>query len=150
MSIDETKSPPYNIRKIPSKERKLRVEEASERVGMPDFYHRDAHTLSGGETKRIALARAFLRKSPIIILDEPTSSMDSWSEMDWVKRFRQLASGRTAIIIAHRFTTAMQADIIHVMDKGRVVESGSHNELLALDGRYAASWKEQMRNDSDT
>ena len=105
--------------------------------------------LSGGEWQRIALARAFLRKSPIIILDEPTSSMDSWSEMDWVKRFRQLASGRTAIIIAHRFTTAMQADIIHVMDNGRIVESGSHDELLSLGGRYAASWKEQMRCGSD-
>ena len=106
--------------------------------------------LSGGEWQRIALARAFLRKSPIIILDEPTSSMDSWSEMDWVKRFRQFASGRTAIIIAHRFTTAMQADIIHVMDNGRIVESGSHDELLSLDGRYAASWKEQMRCGSGT
>ena len=101
--------------------------------------------LSGGEWQRIALARAFLRKSPIIILDEPTSSMDSWSEMDWLKRFRKLASGRTAILIAHRFTTAMQADVIHVMDKGRVVESGSHDELVNLDGLYASSWRKQVQ-----
>jgi ATP-binding cassette subfamily B protein len=101
--------------------------------------------LSGGEWQRLALARAFLRQAPIVILDEPTSSMDSWSEMDWLKRFRQLAEGRTAIIIAHRFTTAMQADIIHVMDEGRIVESGSHDELVELGGSYAASWKEQVR-----
>ena len=101
--------------------------------------------LSGGEWQRIALARAFWRKSPIIVLDEPTSSMDSWSEMDWLKRFRQLAEGRTAIIIAHRFTTAMQADIIHVMDKGKVVETGTHEELILLGGRYASSWREQTR-----
>jgi len=102
--------------------------------------------LSGGEWQRIALARAFLRRSPIIILDEPTSSMDSWSEMDWLKKFRQLASGRTAVIIAHRFTTAMQADVIHVMENGRVVESGSHHELVNQDGRYASSWREQVRD----
>ena len=104
--------------------------------------------LSGGEWQRLALARAFLRRSPIIVLDEPTSSMDSWSEMDWLKRFRQLAEGRTAIIIAHRFTTAMQADIIHVMDMGRIIESGTHDELVELGGRYAASWKEQVRSAS--
>lgn len=102
--------------------------------------------LSGGEWQRIALARAFWRRSPIIILDEPTGSMDSWSEMDWLKRFRKLAKNRTALIIAHRFTTAMQADIIHVMDKGRIIESGSHEELVRLGGRYAASWKEQIIN----
>jgi ATP-binding cassette subfamily B protein len=105
--------------------------------------------ISGGEWQRIALARAFLRKSPIIILDEPTSSMDSWSEMDWVKRFRLLARSRTGIIIAHRFTTAMQADIIHVMDNGTIVESGSHQELISQNGKYAASWKEQMRNGNE-
>jgi ATP-binding cassette subfamily B protein len=72
--------------------------------------------------------------------------MDSWSEMDWIKRFKDLAQGRTAVIIAHRFTTAMQADIIHVVDNGRIVESGSHSELLSFQGRYAASWASQMRN----
>lgn len=100
--------------------------------------------LSGGEWQRLALARAFYRKSPVIVLDEPTGSMDSWSEMDWLKRFRKLAEGRTALIIAHRFTTAMHADVIHVIDRGRIIESGSHAELMQFDGRYAASWKEQM------
>ena len=100
--------------------------------------------ISGGEWQRIALARAFVRKSPIMVLDEPTSMMDSWSEADWFERFRDLAKGGTSIVITHRFTTAMQADIIFVMDKGKIVESGSHKELVALDGLYAQSWKSQM------
>lgn len=101
--------------------------------------------LSGGEWQRLALARAFLRQAELIILDEPTSAMDSWAEADWLARFRRLVAGRTALIITHRFTTAMQADIIHVMDKGRIIESGSHPELLELSGRYAVSWMQQMR-----
>jgi ATP-binding cassette subfamily B protein len=101
--------------------------------------------LSVGEWQRVALARAFLRQAPIIILDEPTSAMDPWAETDWLQRFRALADGKTAVIITHRFTTAMHAETIHVMDNGRIVESGSHEELLALDGRYAQSWQAQMR-----
>ena len=101
--------------------------------------------LSVGEWQRLALARAFLRQAAIIILDEPTSAMDPWAEADWLVRFRKLAVGRTAILITHRFTTAAYADKIYVMDEGQIVESGSHQELLNSDGRYAASWKEQMR-----
>jgi ATP-binding cassette subfamily B protein len=101
--------------------------------------------LSGGEWQRIALARAFFRRASLIILDEPTSAMDSWAEQDWLNRFRSLTAGQTALMITHRFTTAMHADIIHVLDKGRVVESGSHAELVALGGAYASSWAAQMR-----
>jgi ATP-binding cassette subfamily B protein len=97
--------------------------------------------LSTGEWQRLALARAFLRRAPLIVLDEPTSAMDPWAEADWLKRFRDLAQGRTALIITHRFTTAKFADVIHVMEAGRIVESGSHAELLALGGRYAAGWR---------
>jgi len=100
--------------------------------------------LSVGEWQRLALARAFFRPAPVILLDEPTSAMDSWAEADWLRRFRSLAAGRTAIVVTHRFTTAMQADVIHVMDRGRVVESGSHAELLARHGAYARSWNAQM------
>lgn len=99
--------------------------------------------LSVGEWQRIALARAFLRRAPIIILDEPTSALDPWAEADWLERFRKLAYGRTSIIITHRFTTAMHADVIHVMDRGRIVESGSHQRLLDQNGLYAASWARQ-------
>jgi ATP-binding cassette subfamily B protein len=103
--------------------------------------------LSGGEWQRVALARAFFRRAPLVVLDEPTSSMDSWAESEWLDRFRRMVEGRTALFITHRFTTAMQADIIHVMEGGRVVESGTHAELLALGGRYATSWRTQMRQE---
>lgn len=104
--------------------------------------------LSVGEWQRIALARAFLREAPIIILDEPTSALDPWAEADWLERFRELAAGRTAIVITHRFTTAMHADVIHVMDRGRIVESGSHQRLLEQSGLYAESWTRQMMAES--
>lgn len=108
----------------------------------------DGVDLSGGEWQRVALARAFLRRSPIIVLDEPTSFMDSWAEAEWLRRFRSLVAGRTTLVITHRFTTAMRADVIHVMDAGQIVESGTHAELLAIGGRYAQSWRAQAREQS--
>jgi ATP-binding cassette, subfamily B, bacterial len=101
--------------------------------------------LSVGEWQRLALARAFFRDAAVIVLDEPTSAMDSWAEAEWLGRFRGLTAGHTSLIITHRFTTAMYADIIHVMDEGRIVESGTHAQLVAAGGRYAASWRAQMR-----
>jgi ATP-binding cassette subfamily B protein len=100
--------------------------------------------LSGGEWQRIATARAYFRESPLIVMDEPTSAMDSWAESEWFERLRRLANQRTAMIITHRFTIAMRADIIHVLDRGRIVESGSHDELLARGGLYAQSWQAQI------
>ncbi len=101
--------------------------------------------LSGGQWQRIALARAFWRQAPVLILDEPTNFMDAWAETEWVRRFRRLAHGRISLMITHRFTSAMYADVIHVMDHSGIVESGTHDELVALGGRYAASWNEQMQ-----
>jgi ATP-binding cassette subfamily B protein len=100
--------------------------------------------LSGGQWQRVSLARAFYRQSPVVVLDEPTSAMDSWAEHAWLQRFGQLVEGRTTLIITHRFTTAMHADVIHVMVDGEVIESGTHDELLALDGYYAESWRAQV------
>jgi ATP-binding cassette subfamily B protein len=96
--------------------------------------------LSGGEWQRIALARAFLRQAPILLLDEPTSEMDPWAEYDWLQRFRNLAAGRTTVVITHRFSTARIADMIHVLSDGRIIERGSHDELISAGGRYAQGW----------
>jgi ATP-binding cassette, subfamily B, bacterial len=101
--------------------------------------------LSGGEWQRLALARSYFRRSRLIILDEPTSSMDSWSEAHWFERFRHLAADATAIIITHRLTIARRADEIHVMESGNIVESGSHEMLMELGGLYASSWTDQLQ-----
>jgi ATP-binding cassette subfamily B protein len=107
-------------------------------------YFAEGIELSGGEWQRLALARAFLRRAPIIALDEPISFMDSWAEANWLERFCDLARGRTTMLITHRFTTAMHAHLIYVMQGGEVVEFGSHDELVAADGIYAQSWNAQM------
>lgn len=103
----------------------------------------DGAELSTGQWQRLALARAFVRQAPILLLDEPTSAMDSWAEADWRMRLRRVVAGRTTLIITHRFTTAMQADMIHVMVDGRIIEAGTHQQLLAVQGRYAQSWLAQ-------
>ena len=103
----------------------------------------DGDELSAGEWQRLALARAFVRPAPILILDEPTGAMDPWAETEWLDRLRPLVAGRTTIVITHRLTTAMRADIIYVMTEGRLEEWGSHQELLARGGLYARSWSAQ-------
>ena len=138
---------------------KVEIEAAARSAGAHPFIERlpqgydtllgkvlaDGVELSGGEQQRIAMARAYLRQSPIIVLDEPTSFLDSWAETDWFERFRELAQGRTAIVITHRFSIAMRADVIHVMHDGEIVESGSHRRLLSQNDLYAQSWTAQMR-----
>jgi ATP-binding cassette, subfamily B, bacterial len=97
-------------------------------------------TLSGGQRQRLALARALLRETPIVILDEPTSSLDVRTEGQVWRNVEALLAGRTAIVIAHRLSTARRADRIVVLDGGVVVEQGSHDELLARGGTYAQMW----------
>jgi ATP-binding cassette subfamily B protein len=105
----------------------------------------DGTELSVGEWQRLALARATVRQAQILILDEPTSAMDPWAELRWAERLREIAANRITILITHRFTTAMFADVIHVMSEGRVVESGSHAQLLVKGGIYAEGWASQAR-----
>ncbi len=93
--------------------------------------------LSGGQWQRVALARAFMRKSRILVLDEPTAAMDAEAEHEIFQRFRDLKRDRTAILITHRFSTVRMADRIVVFDDGRIVEEGTHDQLLALGGTYA-------------
>jgi len=99
--------------------------------------------LSGGEWQRMALARAYLRNAQILILDEPTASLDARSEYEVFQRFADLTRGKMALLISHRFSTVRMADRILVLEEGRIAEEGSHDSLLALGGRYAGMFELQ-------
>lgn len=106
----------------------------------------DGEELSIGEWQKVALARAFLRDAQMIVLDEPTSAMDAKAEYEVFNRFRRLVSGRAAILISHRFSTVRMADTIYVLEKGRVSESGSHDELIRRGGAYARLFEIQAQH----
>jgi len=105
--------------------------------------------LSEGEWQKIALARAFFRDSGIVVLDEPTSSLDPLAEAELFRNFRNLLEGRSAVIISHRFSTVQMADRIYLLDKGRIIEQGSHEELLRLNGRYSFLFRTQAEHYQD-
>jgi ATP-binding cassette subfamily B protein len=99
--------------------------------------------LSGGQRQRLALARAILKNPPLLILDEATSAVDNETEAAIQRSLAVVSQGRTTILIAHRLSTVRQADAIHLLEHGQIVESGTHDELLARDGPYAALWRLQ-------
>jgi len=99
--------------------------------------------LSGGEWQKLALARAYLRDAQLLILDEPTAALDARSELEVFERFAELTQGKMALLISHRFSTVRMADRIVVLEGGRLVEEGSHAQLIALGGRYAAMFEMQ-------
>jgi ATP-binding cassette subfamily B protein len=102
--------------------------------------------LSGGEKQRVAIARTILKRPPILLFDEATSSLDSKSERSILAALREIAEGHTSLVIAHRLSTIIDADRIVVLDQGSIVEQGTHHELLALEGRYAELWSTQLRS----
>ncbi|MCW9034892.1 MAG: ABC transporter ATP-binding protein/permease [Rhodospirillales bacterium] len=117
-------------------------------VGLPDGYETSVGErglkLSGGEKQRVAIARTILKNPNILLFDEATSALDSKTEKEIQQSLDEVSSGRTTIIIAHRLSTVVDADEILVLDEGRIVERGNHQELLALNARYADAWQRQQ------
>ena len=105
--------------------------------------------LSGGEKQRVSIARTLLKNPPILVLDEATSALDSRTEQAIQETLERIAESRTTILIAHRLSTVVNADQIAVLDEGRVVERGTHDELLERGGLYADLWARQAAERSE-
>ncbi|KAI7651519.1 hypothetical protein KC318_g15633, partial [Hortaea werneckii] len=118
-------------------------------LGFPDGYDTKVGErglrLSGGEKQRVAIARTIIKDPRIILLDEATAALDTETEEHIQEALKTLAQGRTMLVIAHRLSTITMCDQILVLHEGRVVERGTHNELLAMKGRYSGMWKKQVR-----
>jgi ATP-binding cassette subfamily B protein len=105
--------------------------------------------LSGGEKQRVGIARTLLKNPPILILDEATSALDTQTERSIQESLAEMGQGRSVITIAHRLSTIADADQILVLEEGRVIERGQHDDLLELGGAYAAMWQRQVMEDHD-
>ena len=103
----------------------------------------DGHRLSGGQRQRLAIARAVLKDAPVLVLDEATSNVDNETEAALQRSIERISADRTTLIIAHRLSTVRNADIIAVLDGGRITELGTHEELLEHEGLYERLWKVQ-------
>jgi len=144
----------YNIRYGRWDATDAEVEEAAARAQIDGFIRLSPHgyetevgerglKLSGGEKQRVAIARTILKGPPILVLDEATSALDSHTEREIQDQLEKVAQGRTSLVIAHRLSTIVGADEIIVLDQGRIVERGTHSQLLAANGLYASMWNRQ-------
>jgi ATP-binding cassette subfamily B protein len=143
-----------NINEIENEElvKRAATESLADKLALkfPDAYQQwlgrrfnDGVELSGGEWQKVALARAYMKDAQVLILDEPTAALDARAEYEVFQRFAELTKGKSAVLISHRFSTARLADRILVLDNGTLLESGTHQELLKADGRYAELFKLQ-------
>ena len=131
------------VRGVQKSQRLHQAQKLLELVQLPDVAQRKPGQLSGGQRQRVALARVILKNAPILILDEATSALDSEIEAAIQEQLVTLMQGKTVIAIAHRLSTIARMDRLVVMDAGRIVEQGTHHELLALGGQYAKLWQRQ-------
>lgn len=157
MRYEMTAAENIGVGKIEDRDDPLKIVEAAAKSGadeliheLPGEYHQmlgrrfeGGVDLSGGEWQKIALARAYLRDAQVLILDEPTASLDARAEHDVFERFAELTRSKMALLISHRFSTVRMADQILVLENGRIIEEGNHHDLMALGGRYSEMFELQ-------
>ena len=150
MTVRQNLSYGLKNRNTPKDEIDRRVLEAATALEIEPFLDRKPRQLSGGQRQRVVIARALLRDTPILLLDEATSALDTRSETVVQAALDKLSTGRTTLVIAHRLSTVRDADKILVMDKGQVVDEGTHEELLAQGGIYADLYELQFKTKGET
>ena len=128
---------------------KISVLPAGINTRMTREFDDDGLILSGGESQKLAIASVYARNSPVVILDEPSSALDPIAEHEMYRRMYQACEGKTMIFISHRLSSAVDADRIFLMENGRIKESGSHSELMRLNGSYAEMFKAQAESYTD-
>lgn len=135
--------PLLQLRELDRAERRERVRHYLGMVGLAKYARHRPNQLSGGQRQRVAIARVLLKNAPILVLDEATSALDSEVEAAIQEQLTMLMQGKTVIAIAHRLSTIAAMDRLVVLEKGRIVEEGSHAQLLAAGGHYAMLWERQ-------